>query len=106
MNSVPFLLLVPFNFEISYFAQNLPVDNPVLIVEVDINRQALAEDDQDSQMVKFTFNKEDLEEVSHQYSIIKDRRLDISYTRSLTSFTSFVSGILSVWQSCLCRVIR
>ena len=47
--------------------QNVPIENPVLIVEVLINRQDKNEDeDQDLQLLKFTFNKEDLHEVSKQ----------------------------------------
>lgn len=49
---------------------NLPLDNPVLIVEVLANRQAVHSDEEeeaDASAMKFTFNKEDLLEVFGQF---------------------------------------
>ena len=46
-----------------FFFQNLPLNNPVLIVEVLVNRQAQADEDSDVNRMKFTFGKEDLREV-------------------------------------------
>ena len=44
--------------------QNLPLNNPVLIVEVLVNRSTQSEEVQDEQAMKFTLGKEDLMEVS------------------------------------------
>jgi len=45
----------------------LPLNNPVLIVEVLVNRQAQADEDSDVNRMKFTFGKEDLREVRLKY---------------------------------------
>jgi len=54
---------------------NLPLNNPVLIVEVLVNRQAQPDEEQDSQVTKFTFSKQDLFEVFGQFGRVVDVEL-------------------------------
>lgn len=45
----------------------LPLSNPVLIVEVLVNKHAQTDDDDDAAGMKFTFSTEDLKEVFGQF---------------------------------------
>ena len=53
------------------FVQNLPLNNPVLIVEVLVEKQTQQDEDEGNQKMKFTFAKEDLMEVSPSFYLLK-----------------------------------
>jgi len=52
------------------FVQNLPLNNPVLIVEVLVEKQTQQDEDEGNQKMKFTFAKEDLMEVSPSFYLL------------------------------------
>lgn len=54
------------------FVQNLPLNNPVLIVEVLVEKQTQQDEDEGNQKMKFTFAKEDLMEVSPSFYLLKN----------------------------------
>ena len=62
--------------------QNLPLNNPVLIVEVLVEKQTQQDEDEGNQKMKFTFAKEDLMEVSPSSYLLK--KLDCSAKTKLS----------------------